>query len=112
MTENSFSDNFITSLRNPSQRTLESEATMPNCFSLTKIGETEPMKLTQIDELICGHLGVKVHPTQWVYGWYDIIGFGLAMGKTFDDFIDNPDWSDRIQEIAKFLKDNFKSDAW
>lgn len=87
---------------------------MPNCFSLTRKTALDqgPVSLSKVDEEICAHLGVPVHPTMYCYWWYDLIGFGVATGKTFDDFINDDGRTDHVREIARFLKDNFVPNAW
>ncbi len=83
---------------------------MPNCFSLTRNGETAPATLTEVDEALCAHLGVPVHPVQWVRGWYDLEGFALAMGRDWDWMRANFD-PDRAP-IVDFLAANYTPDCW
>lgn len=88
---------------------------MPNCFTLTKIGDSEPMPLAKVDELVCAHLGAPVHPTKYCCWWFDAVGFLLAMGRSFDDIIasvDFADWSEELQKITHYLKANFTANAW
>ena len=60
---------------------------MPNCFHLFRKSAPEagPVSLNRIDEELCRELGVEVHPRNWVVSWYDIIGFKLAMGRTWTE---------------------------
>lgn len=98
---------------------------MPNCFQLTKKGDNEPSTLNSIDEAICIHLGVEVHPQVYCAGWYDYIGFALAMGKdwaqirqrladTVREFPDEgtTEWAAVMGKILQFLEDNYTADAW
>jgi hypothetical protein len=95
---------------------------MPNCFSLTKIGETEPTVLQRIDEEICAFLNEPVHPDYWCHGWYDSIGFMLAMGDSIDRIIDEripamqehckKEYIDTLTLIAMYIKEHYKSSAW
>lgn len=62
---------------------------MPNCFQLTPKGATEPATLAAVDEGICALFGVPVHPVKYIFGWYDSIGFALAMGWTWERIIDH-----------------------
>lgn len=92
---------------------------MPNCFSLTRKSEPEkgPVKLTQIDLEVASFMSVPCHDKYWCYNWYNVIGFGLAMGKTFADLrekeIKEPDeYSENMIKIIDFLDANFTADAW
>ena len=97
---------------------------MPNCFTLTNRGESAkegPVSLMAIDEELCQYLGVPVHPKDYVAGWYDTIGFAYACGKTMDQVVDtyrqyyefDPTEEDRKRlVIAKYLRENFTTDAW
>ena len=100
---------------------------MPNCFQLTRKSELDkgPVKLDQIDQEMCDHFKEPCDPKKWYCWWYDIIGFKLAMGKTFDQIKDdlkserdkaeendikqvNQKWLD----ITEWLDENFTSNAW
>ena len=85
---------------------------MPNCFSLTKKGDSKPATLTSVDEAICALLGEPVHELNWCHQWFDSVGFGLAVGRTFadmrDTFADCPD----LLKIIDFLEANYTPDAW
>ena len=85
---------------------------MPNCLTLTSKATNEPTSFVQIDEEICAHLGVPVHPTKYVHGWYDTIGLCLAMGKTFDEqrriFAECPE----LLKIIDYLDEHYIPDSW
>ena len=85
---------------------------MPNCFQLTLKGATEASTLSSVDEAICAHLGVPVHPTRYVRGWFDCIGLSLAMGRDLawirERFSDDPD----MLRIASFLEEHYQVSAW
>jgi hypothetical protein len=90
---------------------------MPNCFTLTPIGKTEPALLTSVDEAICNHFGAPVDPVKYYFGWFDCIGFRLATGSSFDKMeaefsAEDEDYYRRMLEIVKFLKANYTSDAF
>lgn len=87
---------------------------MPNCFSLTKKGETEPKALTKIDDEICEMLGVPSDPVMYAYYWYDIIGFRLAIGHSFEKIIQDlsNDGDGKLVQIAKWLNENYVANAW
>ncbi len=90
---------------------------MPNCFQLTKKGDTEASKLSDVDEAICKHLGVAPHPTRYVDYWFDSIGFGLATGRgqlgsqELREFVRGFSPS-TLPKILKFLEENYTSSAW
>jgi len=87
---------------------------MPNCFTLTRKSDTAagPVKLTLIDEELCAHLGVEVDNTHWVHGWYNSIGFSLAMGKSFDECREIFKKYIELQIIIDYLDANFTTDSW
>ncbi len=59
---------------------------MPNCIRFyPKSAPTEAITLIQLDENICVHLGVEVHPVRYVEGWFDDIAFYGALGKSYEE---------------------------
>jgi hypothetical protein len=60
---------------------------MRNCLQLIRKTDMQgaPVSLNQIDREICDYMGVECHPGRYAYGWFDVIGFQLAAGKSFDD---------------------------
>lgn len=60
---------------------------MPNCFTLTRKGFNSPATLESVDRALCQHFELEHSARTWIYGWYDDIGFALAMGKTFEQII-------------------------
>ena len=82
---------------------------MPNCFTLTPIGATEPATLASIDEALCAHLGVPVHPSQYHARWVDLEGFALAMGKDWNWMREN---FDGREPIISWLESNYTVDAF
>lgn len=101
---------------------------MPNCFQLTRKGETKPVVLQALDEELCKHFQAECHPKWWYNAWYDCIGFMLATGKTFDQIevllngwiaeaihkgSHNLAEADRrMREINSYLREHYTSDAW
>jgi len=87
---------------------------MPNCFSLTRKSDTAagPVKLTLIDEELCAHLGVEVDENNWVHGWYNSIGFSLAMGKSFDECRETFQDSEVLLPVIDYLDANFTTNSW
>lgn len=95
---------------------------MPACFTLTKIGENFPTSLIAVDNAICEHLGVTPSPKYYYHGWYDSIGFRLAIGKTFaeirNDFrngMSKPEgehYYGLMLKILEYLIANYEPNAW
>ncbi len=99
---------------------------MPNCFSLSRKGSTEFVFFQTVDEEMCKHFQVECDPVKYMSGWYDIIGFRLACGKSFSDQrkiyqaeIDKPEhdaddkaYYSTLLMIVNWLEENFTSDAW
>lgn len=84
---------------------------MPNCFTLTPIGESKPASFQAIDEAICAAFGWPVHPKNWAEEWYNVIGIQLAYGRTFDQIVADTQ-HEPIKQIARWLEQNYTVDAW
>ena len=87
---------------------------MPNCFTLTKKGQTTPSLLSDIDEELCALLGQPVHPKRYVIGWVDSIGLALACGKDWAwmrNTWDKDDYADELK-LIDYLEANYTPDAW
>lgn len=94
---------------------------MPNYFTLTKIGESEPTPLAKIDEELCKHLGEPVDPVKYVHGWYDSIGLRLAIGDSLQDIMayyterrkEKDDWYYKAYcEMTEYLMNNYEPNSW
>jgi len=84
----------------------------------------QPSGLNQIDREICKLVGLDEHKTQYCLGWFDMIGFKLACGESFEEIIFEleqrfavpepvyADYDAAILRVAKWLKQNFKNNAW
>ena len=86
---------------------------MPNYFKLIDKTTEKPAKFVDIDEKLCVHMGVEPHPKNYLYGWYDFIGLGLAMGKTFDElrgFVHKDE--QHIHKVIDYLDEHYVPDAW
>jgi hypothetical protein len=60
---------------------------MPACFQLYRKADgenAEPVAFQTIDEEMCAHFNVPCDPVKYLHGWYDNIGFSLAIGKNWD----------------------------
>jgi hypothetical protein len=82
---------------------------MANCFMLLDKVTGKPVKLNDVDQAMCEHFGVPVHPTKYYDMWFDLEGFALAMGKTWDEM--RTMFEDR-DAIIDFLSANYTPDAW
>jgi len=89
------------------------------------------MTLTDIDAGICQFLGVPCDDTRWFQSWYEIVGFRLACGQSFEcirrDIIGrdlggltadvskhNRDhvWCMNMVRLIQFLDDNYIVQNW
>jgi hypothetical protein len=57
---------------------------MPVTFSLYPRGASVPASLNEVDRLMCEHFGVEPDSKRYLCGWFDSIGFYLALGRTFE----------------------------
>lgn len=48
-------------------------------FQLTSKETGKVARLNNVDEQICEFLDVPVHPERWCAGWFDSLGFCIAM---------------------------------
>jgi len=87
---------------------------MPNCFQLTRVGDGYPANLHDVDRAICHHFEWVCSDDKWAKGWYNTIGFMLALGKSFSEIIDyyQPCPNPMGYQVACFLAANYTSDAW
>jgi hypothetical protein len=112
---------------------------MPNCFRLypkspeamALHGNPNAAILQKVDEHICTHFGVEVHPKYWCGDWYHVIGFLIAL-KGFHlgsrdlrmsvaRWYDAALYKDKIERwsylkdqmlILRFLEKHYQSDSW
>ena len=109
---------------------------MPNCFQLTKKGETEPTTLHKVDEELCRLLDVPVHDTYYVMNWYNTIGMWIAtrdncdlgsekLWAVLEDFFDTEERRERkspekpgmsqyqgLKVCLDYLCENYTSRSW
>ena len=96
---------------------------MSNCFSLTRKGESEPARMQEIDDLMRIEFGEEPDADRWLWGWYDTIGYGLALGRDWaqlrEKFAEDPDESERINTsrrrrlaVIDWLEANYIPNAW
>lgn len=82
---------------------------MPNCFTLTRVGETHPSTFARVDEELCRHFGEPVHETKYFAGWFDFEGMCIAMGRTPDQIIG---YAPERADIIEYLRTYYIWDAW
>lgn len=82
---------------------------MPNCFSLTKVGTRQPESLQKVDDDMRRHFGAPADPDRWYKGWYDTIGFAIAMGKQVDWIREN---MSGLNEVTDWLAGHYEWNAW
>ncbi len=85
---------------------------MPRCFALTKKGENEPTKLQAIDDEMRVAFGAPPDSSQWFRGWYNIIGLGLAVGKSFAQMRELFEDDAELVECLTYLEEKYESDCW
>ena len=95
---------------------------MPACFTLTPKGEETPDSLGRVDAKICAHFGAPVHPKFFLWEWYTMIGFRLAMGRTWEEIrqsfregiADNEfvDGYTKLLEVVDFLEATYEPCSW
>jgi len=80
-------------------------------FQLSKKTNPEftPEKFSDVDTHICAYFGVPVDKHHYYRQWFDIEGFSLAMGKSFDWMREN--YPDRLP-IIDFLDRYYTSNDW
>lgn len=84
---------------------------MPACFQLfRKDGSSpDPIPFPVVDEEICAHLGVTPDPVKYYMGWYDAIGFLLAIGKTWSEILlVYPE----AEPVLLFMEATYTPNAW
>lgn len=85
---------------------------MPNCIQLIDKHANRPEALSTVDEKMRLHFNAPQHPTEWFCSWYNIIGFSLAMGKTFAEIIEQSADYPMTQKIAQWLDENYTANTW
>ena len=89
---------------------------MANCIQFVDKVTNEPAILNRLDELICKHLNVDVHPRSWCRDWFNIIGERAAGGKSYDEIRTYlgtyEDWESELTPILDFLQARYRLKAW
>ncbi len=78
---------------------------MPACFTLTRKGESTPSSLQHIDDEMRVEFGEEPDEDRWLWGWYDTIGCGLALGRDWaqlrEQFAEDPAESERTNMLRR-----------
>ena len=87
---------------------------MPNCFTLTAIGNREPSTLNDIDVELWDKFngGEPKGNNQYLWGWYDNIGLQLALGWSWSKIIKSYKKGSDLHMLAEYLSENFTQNAW
>lgn len=92
---------------------------MPNCFQLISKSTGLATKFVEIDRDICQHLNVPCDPVHWYMGWYDTIGWliavtGLSLGtpEIRARVTNMPQESETLLKVLDYLEEHYTSDAW
>jgi len=98
---------------------------MPNYFQLVSKVSGEPEPFIKIDREMCEHFNQPCDEVKYFADWYDTIGFRVAMGKSFDDILqefggylrdDRTEYERNFYalqiEIVRYLKERFDTNAW
>ena len=96
---------------------------MPACFTLTRKGESKPASLQAIDDEMRIEFGEEPDKKRWLWGWYNVVGFGLAMGRDWtqlrEQFAEDSAEDEESVEfccsmlrVIDWLEANFTANAW
>ena len=86
---------------------------MPNCFQLISKDTGQAERFADIDESLCAHLNKEVDEKEYLNYWYDVLGLGIACGKSFDDLRNRCQPDDELMlDIIDYLDQNYVPDAW
>lgn len=82
---------------------------MPACFRLISKTTNQPTKFQEIDDAMRAEFGQPPDPDRWLEGWYDSVGFALAVGKDFQWCRENFEFT---LPIVDYLDKHYTSDSW
>lgn len=88
---------------------------MTLCIQLVKKDRKTPSRMSMVDADICRHFNAEVNSKFYHEGWYDIIGYLLATGRTFEEVrarLVELEFSQRLIDICDFLSENYIAQAW
>ena len=85
---------------------------MPNCFQLISKRHKEAIPFAAIDSDISKDLGLPLHQTRYCCDWYDLIGFSLSMGASWEDIREVYSHDHDLMRIAKYLEEHYEARSW
>ena len=86
------------------RRATRTHNTMPNYFTLTRKGETEPRSFHSIDTELCEHFNVPEEKYYWLAGWYGSIGSRMALGKA----LGSRELREDLEEVVEMFQQNVR----
>ena len=82
---------------------------MPNCYALTKIGESKYTKLATVDDQMREYFDAPPNPDEWYKNWEMYLGLAFSLGKDFDDCRTIfPD----LKDVIDWIENNYTVTAW
>lgn len=93
-------------------------------FQLTPIGYRDAATFQSIDAAICQNLDLPFDDNRYTCGWFDVVGFLLAAGKTHSQITDrlrkqqsdcSAEWRDGYYDLLRinhYLMENYTTNAW
>ena len=85
---------------------------MPNCFTLTDKTTGERAVFAYIDNDMRKHFNQPDDPDKYLWGWYDIIGLGLALGNSWDELRSINATYPEMLDVIDYLEERYTPDAW
>lgn len=96
---------------------------MPNCFAMTRIGESEYVGLAEVDNAARKHFGAPEDAEHWYLDWYNWMGLMFACGESFDGIRKNirkhseKDATESAAAVAEmalidYLEKNYTVESW
>jgi len=79
-------------------------------FQMFPLGSTDAESFQDIDDKMCAHFGVPPDPKWYYKGWYDTIGFALAMGKSWDWMREH--YSEGLHPVIEYLETRYRAENW
>lgn len=85
---------------------------MPVCFRLYAPNSSEPANLAEVDNKICELFNETPHETNWFRGWFNVIGFRLALGDRKEELMEDFKEHEFYGKIVEWIFDNFRVESF